>query len=67
MAMLNGPAIKNEVMEELLKSVSKPEDLLGSEAGCCKHDMAASTIVALSSLDAMPFLLRQIPIPLKCI
>ena len=31
MAMLNGPAIKNEIIEELLKSVSKPEDLLGSE------------------------------------
>lgn len=31
MAMLNGPAIKNEIIEELLKSVSKPEDLLGQE------------------------------------
>src|SRR5690242_10022541 len=31
MAQLNGPAIKNEIIEELLKSVSKPEDLLGSE------------------------------------
>src|SRR5205809_267642 len=31
MAMLNGPAIKSEIIEELLKSVSKPEDLLGSE------------------------------------
>src|SRR5688572_28296011 len=31
MASLNGPAIKSEIIEELLKSVSKPEDLLGSE------------------------------------
>ena len=31
MAMLNGPAIKSEIIEELLKSVSKPEDLLGSD------------------------------------
>lgn len=31
MALLNGPAIKSEIIEELLKSVSKPEDLLGSE------------------------------------
>ena len=31
MASLKGPAIKSEIIEELLKSVSKPEDLLGSE------------------------------------
>ena len=31
MAMFNGPAIKNEIIEELMKSVSKPEDLLGSD------------------------------------
>lgn len=31
MAMLNGPAIKNEIIEELLKSVSKPDDLLGQD------------------------------------
>ncbi len=31
MAQLNGPAIKNEIIEELLKSVSKPDDLLGSD------------------------------------
>lgn len=31
MAMLNGPAIKNEILEELLKSVSKPDDLLGQD------------------------------------
>lgn len=31
MAMLNGPAIKNEIIEELLKSVSSPDDLLGQD------------------------------------
>jgi len=31
MAQLNGPAIKTEIIEELLKSVSKPEDLLGTD------------------------------------
>lgn len=31
MANLNGPAIKNEIIEELLKSVSKPDDLLGQD------------------------------------
>jgi putative transposase len=31
MAQLNGPAIKNEIIEELLKSVTKPEDLLGGD------------------------------------
>jgi putative transposase len=29
MAQLNGPAIKNEIIEELLKTVSSPDDLLG--------------------------------------
>jgi transposase-like protein len=29
MAEFNGPAIKTEVIDEILKSVSKPEDLLG--------------------------------------
>ncbi|MCZ2110358.1 MAG: IS256 family transposase [Dehalococcoidia bacterium] len=31
MAIFNGPAIKTEIIDELLKSVSKPEDLLGQE------------------------------------
>ncbi|MBK9000875.1 MAG: IS256 family transposase [Myxococcales bacterium] len=29
MAHLNGPAIKNEILDELMKSVKNPEDLLG--------------------------------------
>lgn len=29
MAHLNGPAIKNEILDELMKSVKNPDDLLG--------------------------------------
>jgi putative transposase len=36
MAQFNGPAVKNEIIEELLKSVSKPDDLLG-EGGLLKQ------------------------------
>jgi putative transposase len=31
MAQLNGPAIKTEIIDELLKSVTKPDDLLGTD------------------------------------
>jgi putative transposase len=31
MAVFNGPAIKSEILDEILKSVSKPEDLLGKD------------------------------------
>jgi len=31
MAIFNGPAIKTEIIEELMKSVTKPEDLLGKD------------------------------------
>lgn len=31
MAIFNGPAIKSEILDELMKSVSKPEDLLGPD------------------------------------
>lgn len=36
MAQFNGPAIKSEIIEELLKSVAKPDDLLG-EGGLLKQ------------------------------
>lgn len=36
MAHLNGPAIKNEILDELMKSVKNPEDLLG-EAGLLRQ------------------------------
>lgn len=31
MAVFNGPAIKEEILDQLLSSVSKPEDLLGKD------------------------------------